>query len=107
MAAAPSRGQHDVGNADLRSKSMSNGVLNNVTVQPAGGGAAILVGGNGTQAKNRVTLTGNWAANPIQGQQYTISVPGKSTLHATCAGFQITPDRRTGNQIAEGTFNIT
>jgi hypothetical protein len=86
---------------------MSNGVLNNVTVQAAGGGAVILVGGSGTQAKNRVTLTGNWTANPIQGQQYTISVPGKSTLDATCAGFQITPDRRTGNQIAEGTFNIT
>jgi hypothetical protein len=86
---------------------MSNGDLNNVTVQPAGGGGAILVGGNGTLAKNRVTLTGNWTTNPIQGQQYTISAPNRTPLRATCSGFQITPDRRTGNQIAEGTFNIT
>jgi len=86
---------------------MSNGVLNNVTVQPAGGGAAILVGGNGSLARNRITITGAWVTNPVQDQQYTISAPNKPPLHATCSGFQITRDRRTGQNIAEGTFNIT
>ena len=85
---------------------MSNGVLNNVTVQLAAGGATILQNGNGTLTRNRLTITGAWAANPIPNQSYTISAPGRSTLQATCVGFQVTRDRRSG-QIAEGTFNVT
>ena len=85
---------------------MSNGVLNNVTVQSSAGGGAVLVGGNGTLAKNRITVTGAWAPNPVPGPQYTISAPNKTPWYTTCSGFQVTPDRRTGQPVAEGTFNI-
>jgi hypothetical protein len=85
---------------------MSNGDLNNVTVQPAGGGAAILAGGNGTRARNRITITGGWLMPPVPGQQYRISATNKSPLDATCSDFQQYNDRRTGNLISEGTFNI-
>ena len=81
---------------------MSNGDLGNVTVLPAAGGGAILVGGSGTLARNRITITGAWVNNPVQGQQYTISAPNKGPFRATCSGFQITRDRRTGQDIAEG-----
>lgn len=95
-------------------KSMSNGDLNNVTVQPAGGGAAILAGRNGTlankdhgqDARTGSAGAGGWLMPPVPGQQYRISATNKSPLDATCSDFQQYNDRHTGNLISEGTFNI-
>ncbi len=69
--------------------------LSNVTVRDSAG-VAILNAGAGTIARNRVTINGAWAHDPINGQKYTIASANRSMLDAKCVGFE-------HNQ---GTFNI-
>jgi len=51
-------------------------------------GVVILNNGNGTLARNRLTVTGGWVNPPQNGQAYVVVSPEHGTHDCRCIDFQ-------------------